>query len=140
MNRPPPVGRGPICWVGDFGPLAQSDSGCRHLSLLLVLSAPALVSLALPPVPLLAGSLTFLADFVMRSLTDLSVEPPAEVALGRLNAPFRPGRTRLPCVPPAAGTLVWLAVDLIPTRFPCEPPAAVTLVLLAVDLSPIPFS
>ena len=37
---------------------------------------------------------------------------PWEAALGRLTAAFRPGRTRFPCVPPAAGTLVLLAVEL----------------------------
>ena len=79
-----------------------------------MLSAPALVSLALPPVPLLAGSLHFLADFVMRSLTDLSTDPPGEVASGRLDAALRPGRTRFPCVPPAAGTLVLLRGGLKP--------------------------
>ena len=56
--------------------------------------------------------LNLLADVVSRSLIDLSTDAPWEAALGRLTAAFRPGRTRFPCVPPAAGTLVLLAVEL----------------------------
>ena len=46
----------------------------------------ALAPLASPPVPLLAGSLNFLANFVIRSLTDVRTDPPREVVSGRLDA------------------------------------------------------
>ena len=93
-----------------------------------MLSASALAFLASPLVSLLAGSLNFLAHFLVLSLTDLRTDPPGEVVSARLDAALRLGRTRFPCVPPAATPLVLLPVEFSRTRFPCVPPAARTLV------------